>query len=85
MQLPGDPLSHPAEGALETYINTVIVRYVLPRVYGLATKSLTATASTTDIVHPAVDVEKTGDAYSKTGDTITWTITIKNTGDVRRS
>ena len=79
---PATHLVTPTEGALEEYINTVVVRYVLPASIRTGNDIPTATASTTDIVHPAVDVEKTGDAYSKTGDTITWTITIKNTGDV---
>ena len=32
-------------------------------------------------MHPSVEVTKTGDAFSKTGDTITYQVTIKNTGD----
>ncbi|MEM2939023.1 MAG: SdrD B-like domain-containing protein [Candidatus Bathyarchaeia archaeon] len=38
-------------------------------------------AWTVDILHPAVEVEKNGPAYAYEGDTIAYTITVKNTGD----
>ena len=79
---PATHLVTPGEGALETYTNTVSVLYVLPESYGLDNEIRDSDSFETDIVHPAVDVEKTGLSFSKTGDTITWTITIKNTGDV---
>ena len=71
----------PAEGALETYTNTVVVHYDLPASYGLANDITDSDSFETDIVHPTIAVTKTGDAFSKTGDTITYTVTIKNTGD----
>jgi uncharacterized repeat protein (TIGR01451 family) len=36
---------------------------------------------TVDILHPAIDVSKSGPEYAHEGDTITYTITVKNTGD----
>lgn len=36
---------------------------------------------TVDVLHPSIDVEKTGPQYAHEGDTITYTITVKNTGD----
>jgi len=36
---------------------------------------------TVDILHPGIDVTKTGPLYAHEGDTITYTITVSNTGD----
>jgi uncharacterized repeat protein (TIGR01451 family) len=36
---------------------------------------------TVDILHPAIEVSKSGPEYAHEGDTITYTITVKNTGD----
>jgi len=36
---------------------------------------------TVDVLHPGIDVTKTGPAYAHEGDTITYTITVSNTGD----
>ena len=57
---PATHLVTPAEGALETYTNTVSVLYVLPESYGLDNEIRDSDSFETDIVHPAVDVEKTG-------------------------
>ena len=36
----------------------------------------------TRILHPAVDIEKTGPATATVGDTLNYTLTITNPGDV---
>ena len=36
---------------------------------------------TVDVLHPAIDVSKSGPTYAHPGDTITYTITVSNTGD----
>ena len=36
---------------------------------------------TVDILHPAIEVSKSGPEYAHEGDNITYTITVKNTGD----
>ena len=69
------------EGAGEPLANTAAAHYDLPAGYALANDITDSDDHTVDIVHPAIDVTKTGDAFSKTGDTITYTVTIKNTGD----
>jgi uncharacterized repeat protein (TIGR01451 family) len=44
---------------------------------------LNATAShSVDLVHPGLNVTKTGDTLSKVGDSVTYNITVRNTGDV---
>lgn len=40
---------------------------------------------TVDILHPKIDVSKTGPSYAHEGDNITYTITVTNTGDCRLS
>lgn len=37
------------------------------------------------VLHPGIDVEKSGPTYAHEGDTITYTITVKNTGDCQLS
>ena len=69
------------EGAGETLTNTVTAHYDLPDSFGLANDITDSDDHTVDIVHPALELTKTGDAFSKTGDTVTYTVTVKNTGD----
>jgi uncharacterized repeat protein (TIGR01451 family) len=67
-----------AQGAGEELKNTVTAHY---HPDGFLNDITDSDDHTVDIVHPSVEVTKTGDAYSKTGDTITYTVTVKNTGD----
>ena len=81
MLLHGDPRGDAGRGRPRDLHNTVVVHYDLPASYGLANDITDSDSFETDIVHPTIAVTKTGDAFSKTGDTITYTVTIKNTGD----
>ena len=38
--------------------------------------------ATVDVLHPAIDIEKTGPASAFQGDTLTYTLVVTNTGDV---
>jgi len=67
------------EGDANPLLNTVTVHY---NPIGFPNDITDSDSHEVDLVYPSIDVEKTGSPYSKTGDTITWTITIKNTGDV---
>ena len=65
-------------GSPDQLVNTVTAVY--NSLAGLNGTEATGSANwTVNLFQPSVEVTKTGDAFSKTGDTITYTVTIKNT------
>ena len=56
--------------------NTVTVHYHLS---GFATDATDSDSHSVNLFQPGVVVEKTGDAFSKVGDTVTYNVTITNT------
>jgi uncharacterized repeat protein (TIGR01451 family) len=57
--------------------NTVTVKYK----DALNTEKTDTASWTVDILHPHIDVSKSGPAYAHEGDTMTYTYTVTNTGD----
>jgi uncharacterized repeat protein (TIGR01451 family) len=57
--------------------NTVTVTYK----NGLSQPKTDTASWTVDVLHPGISVSKSGPAYAHEGDTITYTITVTNTGD----
>src|SRR5262249_37852095 len=61
-------------GAADPYLNTVTAAFATQ--WGVA---LTGSAShTVDLFQPAIDVSETGDTLSKVGDSVNYTITVRN-------
>ncbi|MBF7097385.1 DUF7507 domain-containing protein, partial [Alkalibacter mobilis] len=52
------------------------------QVEGLPNQLTRSDSASVDVVHPALSITKSGDALSKTGDTVNYTFVIENTGDI---
>lgn len=72
------PYTVPA-GYPDPLTNTVIVTC---QVHGLPNILTDTVTHAVDLVHPCLAITKTGDARSKISDTVTYTITVCNCGDV---
>ncbi len=62
--------------------NTVTATYSLPSSYGISADYSANDSCSTDIIHPAISVTKSCDAYARVGDSVHYSITVSNTGDV---
>ena len=63
-------------------VNTVTVHYGIPAEYNISADYTDTDSCTTDIIHPALSVTKSCDAYARIGDDVNYSITVTNTGDV---